>query len=326
MQQTTQWSLTFSQKRRNDMKRNLGFKQTPEWLILLVTVTVSLFAVLIVVLLVTLQVWHEGKTDSAMNSSVDRHQVVAKEWLADLQHEVVEKTKDPQAETIFKMLKEKSEAVLPNDTGFSFNGKDIESKPIRILPLLPSDKQNNFPLWKRFFQSDIAAAFVSDERVIVIKEDAPTSSVFKGLILVHEGNHALRYLEHPYTERSNKVFSEEERDTHEFVARLMAKIGGAPYEHLLSSEVQRMTTTAKQTAEGMQFSPSGKYHEDLDTVFGLALSDSEKYKREKLLWLDTVFHFIDAYYDGNKDEKEGVKAEFLLSIYIAQGMREPEKT
>lgn len=307
--------------------KNLGLKQDlPAWLVSLVLLGLS--TVCVVALLVTLQVWHEGKRDGVTkNSPVNGHEVVAKEWLADLQHEVVEKTKDPQTEKIFNMLKEKSEVVLPNDTGFSFIGKSLYRKPIRILPLLPSDKQNNFPLWKRFLQSDIAAAFVADvSAVLVIKEDAPTSSVFKGLILVHEGNHALKYLEHPYTERSNKAFSEEERDTHEFVARLMAMIGGNPYEQLLVAEVQRMTTTVKQTTEGVQFSPSGKYHDELDSIFGSALSDSEKYKREKLLWLDTVFHFIDAYYDGNKEEKEGIKAEFLLSIYIAQGMREPEKT
>ncbi len=256
---------------------------------------------------------------------LNEHEIVARNWLAALEHEVVEKTKDPQAKEIFEMLKEKSEVVLPNDTGFSFIDKHLNSKAIRVLPLLPSDKQYAFPLWQRFFQSDIAAAFVSDERLVVIKEDAPTSSVFKGLILVHEGNHALKYLEHPYTERSNKVFSEEERDTHEFVARLLAKIGGAPYEQLLSSEVQRMTTTAKQTTEGMRFSSSGKYHEELDNIFGPALSDSERYKREKLLWLDTVFHFVDKYYTGTSEEKEGVKAQFLLEIYISQGMREPEK-
>lgn len=317
--------------------KNLGSKQdVPAWLVSLVLLGLS--TVCVVVLLVTLQVWHEGKRDGVTKNpypdlslprdktaALNEHQVVARDWLAALQHEVVEKTKDSQAEEIFEMLSANNEMVLPNNTGFSFNGKDRESKPIRILPLLPSDRKYTFPLWQRFFQSDIAAAFVSDERLVVIKEDAPTSSVFKGLILVHEGNHALKYLEHPYTERSNKVFSEEERDTHEFVARLMAMIGGAPYEQLLLSEVQRMTTTAKQTTEGMQFSPSGKYHDEMDRIFGSALSDSEKYKREKLLWLDTVFHFIDAYYDGNKNEKEGVKAEFLLDIYIAQGMREPEK-
>lgn len=312
------------------MKRNLGLKQCGEiriwavvWLLVILWF-IGLFA--------TPRFSHAAAAPSPdlsllrdKTTAANKHKVAVQEWLDALGREVVEKTKDPQAEEIFEMLKGNNEVVLPNNTGFSFNGKDIESEPIRILPLLPSDKQYTFPLWQRFFQSDIAAAFVSDERLVVIKEDAPISSVFKGLILVHEGNHALEYLKHPYTKRSNKAFSEEERDTHEFVARLMAMIGGAPYEQLLLSEVQRMTTTAKQTAEGMQFSPSGKYHSELDSIFGPALSDSEKYKREKLLWLDTVFHFIDAYYDGNKDEKEEVKAEFLLSIYIAQGMREPEK-
>lgn len=321
--------------------KNLGLKRgvvLPAWLISLALLS-SATLLVVFVLFVMLRVWHESNTNEAVNIAVtvspasigkttvvNEHKAVAKEWIAALGREVVEKTKDPQAEEIFEMLRGNNEVVLPNDTGFSFVGKDIESEPIRILPLLPSDKQYTFPLWQRFFQSDIAAAFVADEHVVVIKEDAPISSVFKGLILVHEGNHALLYLEHPYIELSNKVFSEEERDTHEFVARLMAMIGGAPYEQLLLSEVQRMRTTAKQTTEGIQFSPSGKYHYELDSIFGPALSDSEKYKREKLLWLDTVFHFIDAYYNGNKDEKEKVKADFLLSIYIAQGMREPEKT
>lgn len=319
------------------MKRNLGLKQGG-W-IRLWAIAWLMATLLFIALLAIPRFSYDTQMNSAARvpssdlslprdktTAVNKHKVVAEEWLDALGREVVEKTKDPQAEKIFEMLRANNEVVLPNDTGFSFIGKDIESEPIRILPLLLSDKQYTFPLWQRFFQSDIAAAFVSDERLVVIKEDAPTSPVFKGLILVHEGNHALRYLEHPYTERSNKAFSEEERDTHEFVARLMAMIGSTPYEQLLSSEVRRMTTTVKQTAEGMQFSPSGKYHEELDTIFGPALSDSEKYKREKLLWLDTVFHFIDAYYVGNKDEKEGVKAEFLLNIYIAQGMREPEKT
>lgn len=316
------------------MKRNLGLKQHG----LVPVMVIVFFAIILIALLFGRALDDMGARSAAniavnsaqapasMTTAFNEHKAVAKDWVDALGREVVEKTKDPQAEEIFEMLRGNNEVVLPNDTGFSFNGKDIESEPIRILPLLPSDKQYTFPLWQRFFQSDIAAAFVSDERVIVIKEDALTSSVFKGLILVHEGNHALKYLKHPYTERSNKVFSEEERDTHEFVARLMSMIGGAPYEQLLASEVRRMTATAKQTAEGMQFSPSGKYHDELDSIFGPALSDSEKYKREKLLWLDTVFHFIDAYYDGNKEEKEGVKAEFLLGIYISQGMRESEKT
>lgn len=310
------------------MKRNLGLKQDlPAWLVSLILLVLT--STCVVVLLITLRVWHDIKTDNVPKNShpdlslphdkisaLNERGVAAMDWLADFR-DIVVKTNDTEARELLEVAKH-SVVAIPTETGVLIIGKKTDDTAPRIIPLLPSDKQ--YTLWKGFFTETAMADFVSLYGAsIVLRNDAPISPLFRGIIFAHETRHLRFFQEHPYEIRSNRAYCEEERDTHEFENRLLLKIGGEPYKQLLLKEINHLS--AKQSAEGVSFPLKAAYNYELDKIFGPALSDSERATREAALLIDTVFRFIDAHFNGDKKEP---KTEFLCQIYISQGILQKE--
>lgn len=145
------------------------------------------------------------------------------------------------------------------------------------------------------------------------------SQTFKGILLAHEGLHVMRFLEHPYEEQSEEEYCEEERIAHEFQNRLMLALGGRAYENLLQAEANRLYADVKKSGRRVSeaFSEKGKYHAEMDAIFGPALSDYEREFRETGLWIHANFIVIDRYV---KKDAEDAKSRFLLTIYQENGI------
>lgn len=245
---------------------------------------------------------------------MDKRWVMANEWLAALA-DVADKTKDARAHEILDMLTERGIIALPTETGLWIPNVVNDTDSIRIVILVPSDAK--YELWKKYIEENSNAAFAPKHRALILKNIIPMSRVFSGIILAHEGNHALTFLKNPQKTWTKEEVCEEERDTHEFENRLFAKSGGAAYKRFVSLEAARLAGNIKQKKGGISFPSSGKYDKALENIFGNALSDYEKGRRNEQVWIDIVFRAIDASDTGNKEK---LKAGFLCAVYENNGL------
>lgn len=252
----------------------------------------------------------------AMVQDLHNREIEATKQLGAFQ-KIAEKTTDVKthkhADEVLHMLTERGVVVVPTENGIWIPPFADDKDSIRIVVLTHAEEK--YGVWKRYFEKNSGAFFDPEYRAVVIKNTDKISSELSGFNLGHEGNHALLFLKNQNI-RSRKEFCEEERDTYEFEFRLMASYPG--YEQYISKEAARLASSVKKTASGEILFPwSGKYHTELDGIFGPALSEYEKKGRETITWIDIVFHAIDISYTGDKEE---LKAEFACGVYADKGI------
>ena len=252
----------------------------------------------------------------AMVQDLHKREVEATKWLAALQ-QVAEKTTDAKThqrvDDILQMFVKRGVVVVPTENGMWIPPFADDKDSVRIIVLTPSDRK--LGAWKKYFEKSSGVMFTPEYRGVVIKTSDPISVPFMGFTLGHEGNHLLNLLNDPKKNKTVKEVCEAERDTYEFEGRLLASYAG--YKQFATAEAFLSASSVKQTANGAVFSWRGKHHEELDSIFGPALSEYEKKGREMLTWIDIIFRAIDGYYAV---DQEAAKAEFICGVYKDKGI------
>lgn len=252
-------------------------------------------------------------SEQEMSDEYYKRADMASEYILALTY-VVEKTKNTEVRDILNMLKTHGVPVLATMTGVWVPTYINDKDSIRIVYLLPSDKK--YHMWEKYLERESTAEFDSELRAIILKEYAPISTIFKGIILAHEGMHAMRFLSRDLDGGSNEKYCLEELYTHEFENHLLADLGGDSYRRFASTEADSIGASIKATDSGVKFPAPKEYNRKLDEIFGPTLSETEKTQRMAQIWVASVLNFIDKYYTGDKKE---MKTRFLCETYYNIG-------
>lgn len=124
--------------------------------------------------------------------------------------------------------------------------------------------------------------------IIIDNEREPVSDLWGGLLTIHEFRHA----------RSRSLSSEsplEERDTRIFEQRIMAAVGGEPYQQVLQELKALIAKTGFNQADGFVIKPDAMNTFDatkLDKIFGVPLSETDKSMRNVPVFLHALFELI----------------------------------
>lgn len=241
-------------------------------------------------------------------------------WLQDGWN-VARKTGNPQALTIMSILESHGIMAMPAATPDAGEAvRFLESPHDRLwfgIVILLKDEQMPSPAWVQTqHSSSIAAAYEPDIRTIVIQDTEPMSATWKGIVLLHEGNHAGATTFRPYDWKNHQEFCRAERDTHEFENDLLSTLGGHRYQQLLAAEVRRLHGTIGDRV-GAAIASRTDYDRTLDTIFGPAESDMERALRQTHFWIHANFVLLDQYFHGDVEEQ---KAKLLFTIYSQAGM------
>lgn len=261
-------------------------------------------------------------TPEEAGKMVIERRAVLNDWLKEAD-EIAKRTKDPVAAKIVQLIRDGAVIGRPNPKGVQFlEAPKSDSTPwMTVVPVMPNDDRTG--KWENMVSYDYAAAqYLPDARAIVINPNIPTSPLFKGFILLHEGNHMGIDLFTPYDQSDHQLFCEDERNTHEFQNKLMSEIGGKAYQDILEQEINRLKSVNAQNGGtvGRNIPQRTLYHDSLDKVFGPALSEHEKDLRETHLWIHAYFTLIDRELPGGYEAKEDSKAKFLFTLYSRKGM------
>ncbi len=190
------------------------------------------------------------------------------------------------------------------------NGVQKEAKSLLVICLMPGD-ENTSPEWFETTDNSFAAGFMGDESmsIIVLRAQAQMSDVWKGLLFLHEGFHAMAHVKKFFAEEKDPLRHRviEEYFAYAMEFNLLRKYGGKAYETLLDKEVVRIKKTDKVAPE------YGMYEKELTRIFGKSVSQRETFLRETIFWLNAQFQKIaDEVKPENVDD---AIATFLLGCY-----------
>lgn len=249
--------------------------------------------------------------------TVERKEVI-RGWLAagDM---VARRTGNADASVIMRFLHEASSLGVPisHEEGLAIKlvegAKDI---PLWLVPLLVPDRGLS-SAWKEIYDNNHLAAIYnfSPQPYIVLKEYSQFSQVWRGLILIHEGSHALAYAGDAFEgiENPRVIRTLAELYAYDLEITLVQQIGGQAYEELLQEEMRRLCPGYVQ--KNLITTPDYPlYKERLDQIFGPSNSDWERGVRGSIFWMNAIFRLIDEMYP-EAEERQKRKADFLFTSY-----------
>lgn len=208
-------------------------------------------------------------------------------------------------------------AVRQNGLPQSFSGQPPPGK-LPVVIFLSQDQAMSW--WADVLSGPYFANFSPANNNIGIKEYEPTSDSWKGIMLLHEGLHAHRYMTEHYDWLDSRIYCYKEVEAHQFQNRLMLHLGGAAYQEALRKEIERSLNTVREEKGNVikMFASRSVYDVRLDEAFGPAQSDFERDSRQTSLWIHAQFEILERY--APPAEVEEKKAVFLKTIYVGNGV------
>jgi hypothetical protein len=261
---------------------------------------------------------NQARGEETMDNVSDPHYAMAQAWFKTTR-DVAEATRDEEAKSIASFLEKEAGIGVARENSFYpvFLQPNDQTK-VLIVPILDGDVGRVSNLSTFSNDQTFMASFISQLKLIMLRP-VPLSDAWRGVILLHEGRHALLASKGSQS-RDPWLLPLEERDTHNFQNRIVGKLGGEKYAQLLREEIdrQRSYTGNKHFPSGTRFVDIGSYQAGLDEAFGPAKSDIERVSRQTQVWMHAIFTLVDE--DSSISDKQAYKAALMLKIYRAQGM------
>lgn len=232
---------------------------------------------------------------------------------------VVDLTKDSEAKMLYSFLAE--EAIILAPVMYNGGVQGLVCEPPRtgnyvsVFVIFKKDLNLDESFRTKMTKESVAASYDPGTKTLIIKEWANFSDLWAGLILLHEARHAYENIFFPYDWRDNFLFCEHERTTHEFENRLIAKIGGAAYEKILSGEIARIERSLDSAkVDWKKEMVSMRKITGLEKIFGKSISSYETDARNTHVWIDAYFHFYD-HKSSSPEEAIDCQDKLLLTLY-----------
>jgi len=252
--------------------------------------------------------------DSEMVLETNRH-TLRSNWFADAKI-VAEMTQNKEALSIAAFLEENSVLAEPHPNGLKYIEGQRSDLWFTVVPITVEDKTAG-PIWTKFYsvyESGGAAHFLPDRRTIVLKSHIRMTSAWRGILMLHEGRHALEFLTRQYDWQNQETYCNEERDTHEFNNLLVESIGGPAYVAFVQSLSESIEAKIRQKGRspGDIMMSVEEYHPELEQIFQPSLSPLERDFRENLVNIHAHFIMLERNF---KDEASRKKSELLFALY-----------
>lgn len=247
---------------------------------------------------------------------MDERRFLFKEYLKDARNLV----KDLEVDTICDFLEREAVLIAPVflNGEFKFIAEDSTRSEnyIFVMFVFKEELSLSEQFTKPVTWNHIGVLYNPNTRVLVIKTSYDISKNWKALSFLHEGRHAYESVFTPYDWKDKKQFCLHERTTHEFENRLLAKIGGAPYELIMRKEIKELEHRIDSAKiDWRQSFLSLSVISDLDKIFGKPKSEFEDDMRYKHFWVDKYFRFFDQKCK-TKTEAGQLKDDFFGAVYI----------
>ena len=250
----------------------------------------------------------------------ERRIIAQREWIS-CAKKMFEKTKLKEVEDILNFVKTHGASYAPTSYGVVSIGNENAIQPVfKIIVLFPDDAMLG-GIWPVYLGGKLGAAGYNPvRRWLVLHNGDYLSDLTKGLMVIHEGRHAMQYLTHPDWDSADaKTFCYDERDAHELEMRLLGILGRDGYSKYRKAKMQKLAkmnfeqqldlwrlTCNSDDGLGKVFHPQSSF--EFDALNTLA-------------WFDAQFCLID--HDKrwkSQAEKEDQKAILMRVMFKMAGL------
>lgn len=254
------------------------------------------------------------------HGSLSQRKAVVTQWLA-AGDEVAQKTNNGDARVIMDFLRSSFFICSPV---FSKAGQAVkviqepEEKQyyLLVVPLISGDEKVSKE-WEEACQNDLVAFFIPNPKQpeIVLKEISYFSSAWQGLILIHEGGHALAFATGIFDKIKDSLEKRvmDELYAYSLECELVQELGGIAYQKILQEEIKRLEVNYLKDSR-IAVPDYDRYRVSLEKIFGKPKSNLEVGVRGSIHWINAVFGLMDKTYKS-KTERGRHKMDFLRSLY-----------
>lgn len=253
-----------------------------------------------------------------------------KKWISAAK-QIYLKTQDEEVKMVIDLILDNmiTAKPMPPNNMQVLEGAKANSPWTALMPVIREDVQ--MAHMKKFLENkNVFASYGPENRVITVRDLEPCSEFWKGIMLLHEAHHAGDLIFQPYDWKNPQLFSEMEKNVHNFQNRLTSKIGGLIYDTILLKEINRIRIDLKKLGiDGMRRQKGAftnitipsrtDYYPELDKALTPALSQLEKDARQTAFWIHAVFKMYETDRGQGSDAESG-KTTFLHVLYVQGGM------
>lgn len=230
---------------------------------------------------------------------------------------VADKSHNQHAQDLLKFLDLNGRVGIPIAEGMQ-TGEDQKPGKFNflVIPLRHEDVGVS-ELTKKFLNLAVpaAATYNPTNNGIVLLDSVDFSETWKGIIFLHELEHACAFNTQPYPWQDPWVYSLKERVTHQFQNELINALGGPVYADWKQAKVKQIKDGTTTGGGSLRLPNRGEYDPKLDQAFGPAASELDRDARATHTWLDAV----SVYYAERFGENANYQFTLLLRSFYAKG-------
>lgn len=246
------------------------------------------------------------------------------EWLESARL-VAEQARDSEALLIYHFLAANIVLAAPDKSPLGLGKKCMVAKVLEatqsadwivLVPLFPEDRSVSIG-WTDFLDGSGFASFNLSASGILVRayHRREISPLWQGVVFLHEGSHAFRFIVHGRYQQRNEVSHYlEEQLAYTLQNRLLMQLGGWRYMQLLNQEAARIKVEIqKQGGRRQVWIPQRDDYPGLTELFGPPLSRDELKVRRTGFFVHANFALIAS--DPTVLDKQAAVMEFLRDFY-----------
>lgn len=242
------------------------------------------------------------------------------QWIEDAEN-VARKSGVEEALLIANFLRQSHVLTAPMvSASIPLESNRDKSHAFSLIPLVVGDEKLGAP-WDGYISPRVAIAhYIPTQKTLIIKVLFPFSPTWRGIIMIHEGNHARTMALEPYDWQDNYTYCHQELITHRLQNEIASKIGGRAYDDFVTALADEMEKKIRKQGGDITKSYVGRsrHYPELDVIFGPPLSDLERNYRETSVSLHATFLMRDRLVD--KEKADEFNAFVLLTMYRKAGI------
>lgn len=233
------------------------------------------------------------------------------EWLETIP-EIVNKTKHPHALQLMSFLASSAAGATHPEGYRALEGKTAGS--VCLVPILFQQDQCD-PIWQGLIQHNESMAYFILPDIIMLRHTIPCSSLWRGLVLLHEASHAYQHID-----SRTKTFvicpkAEEECRVYSFENRLIEMLFGESYNKIIRKATAVLVKEKCVSTQELVIRPGPLeiFTEGLEKLYGPPYSDEEKKLRHTTFVTHAYFSFFTEYHRNDSSYLRKRFAEMVLT-------------
>lgn len=238
-------------------------------------------------------------------------------WKTDLRS-LASMSNEPLLRDVVSFLSRGAAIALPSGDGTVGVPHAKTTDVVTVLVLFPEDKNLGENWRKTYEDSQAAANFLPEMNLLILRAENMAPKV-RGMLLGHEGMHALAFSAERKLKQTDQEYCNEEAIAHRLEYEVFRGIKPR-FEQLLESE-------AKKVASGMRAN-NGRIKASIniddtaiESLFGKAESAMDSDYRAIIFINSVIIKTLLKYYGGNEGAVMERFSSYLCGVYATHGIR-----